>query len=540
VLEGSTGQLDISYKGGLQVILSRAAESFPEKIAIWYGDQKFTYGELERFSIRFAVALANLGVKRGDMVAVFLFNCPQFVVAYFGVLKVGAVVTAVSPLYREWEVERQLCDAEAQTIIVLDSLYPIVEKIRDRTRLKNVIIVTGLDFHLSPTTPTPVVGVNGVGVLGFGELIKKDVVSDSRVDLQFNSNDDLAVLQYTGGTTGGSKGVMLSHSNLVSNVLSFASWIKGSSNDVFLTVLPFCHVYGMTTSMNVPISLGAEMVLLPKFNPIKSLQAIEKYRVTVFCGSPTMYTALLVKGDFEKHNLSLSSLRLCISGASSLPAQVQKQFMQITGCCLVEGYGLTEASPVTHCTPVNMPIKEGENKVGSIGVPLPDTEARIVDLETGYKTLPAGEIGELTVRGPQVMRGYWRKPKETAQVLREGWLFTGDVAYVDLEGYFYVVDRKKDLIKCKDYSIYPRELEDVLYKHPAVKFCAVIGKSDVLTGEVPKAFVVLKEDTKITEAEIAEFVNSKVADYKAIREIEFCKKLPTNDTTEKILKRTLK
>ena len=248
---------------------------------------------------------------------------------------------------------------------------------------------------------------------------------------------------------------------------------EAPAEDVFLTALPLFHIYGMTTSMTAPISLGAKMVLLPKFEPAKACEAIQQHRVTVFCGVPNhVLNISLLTQNLAKYDLT--SIRVCISGASSLPPQVQKRFMEVTGGFLAEGYGLTEASPVTHCTPVDKSIAV---EVGSIGLPLPDTEARIVDLETGIKTLAAGEIGELAVKGPQVMKGYWQKPDETALVLRDGWLLTGDIACMDEDGYFYIVDRKKDLIKHKDYSVYPRELEDVLYEHPAVKLCAVVGQT---------------------------------------------------------------
>ncbi len=310
-------------------------------------------------------------------------------------------------------------------------------------------------------------------------------------------------MQYTGGTTGTAKAAMLTHLNLLSNALAFAAWIRGTeAEETFLTALPLFHIYGMTTSMTVPISLASKMVLLPKFEPAKVLQAIEKNRVTVFCGVPTMYQALLASPELVKYDLT--SIRVCISGASSLPPQIQNRFMEVTGGFLAEGYGLTEASPVTHCTPVDRSMKTV--KVGSIGLPLPDTEAQIVDLETG-KPVNVGETGELAVKGPQVMKGYWNKPEETALVLNDGWLLTGDIAHMDEDGYFYITDRKKDLIKTKDYSVYPRELEDVLYEHPAVKLCAVVGKPDALAGEVPKAYIVLKEDVAASADEIMSFVN---------------------------------
>ena len=512
----------------LHGLLQKTAENYPEKVAMAYLDREITYAQLDLVSNQFAHALAKLQVKKGDRVALFLPNVPQFIIAYFGVLKAGAVVTAISPMHREREVEYQLNDSGAQTIVMLDSLYPIVEKVREKTKLKNVI-VTGLNEYGSENANSSSI----LNTLSFQQLIEK--TAQNPPNLQFDPNEDLAALQYTGGTTGTAKGAMLTHANLVSNALMFAAWIKGTmTQETFLTALPLFHIYGMTTSMTVPVSLAAKMVLLPKFEPTKALETIQKHKVTVFCGVPTMYSVLLANPELGKYDLT--SIRVCISGASSLPPQVQKKFMQITGGFLAEGYGLTEASPVTHCTPVDKTMRTV--KVGSIGLPLPDTEARIVDLITGEKTLGQGETGELAVKGPQVMKGYWQKPEETALVLHDGWLLTGDIARMDQDGYFYITDRKKDLLKYKDYSVYPREIEDVLYEHPAVKLCAVIGKPDPIAGEVPKGFIVLKDDAKMSAEEIMAFVNDKVAPYKAIREIEFRQELPIS-SAGKVLRRLL-
>jgi long-chain acyl-CoA synthetase len=513
----------------LQEILQRTAEKYPDKVAIAYSEREITYAQLDLLSNMFANALASLGVEKSDQVALFLPNIPQFVIAYFGVFKAGAVVTAISPLHREREVEYQLNDSGAEIIIALDSLYSIVEKVREKTKLKKVI-VTGLDEYGSENS-NPVDIPNS---LSFKQLTEK--ATQNPPEVQFDPTEDLAALQYTGGTTGTAKGAMLTHTNLVSNALAFAAWIKGAeTKETFLTALPLFHIYGMTTSMTVPISLAAKMVLMPKFDPAKALETIQKHKVTVFCGVPTMYAILLANPELGRYDLT--SIRVCISGASSLPPQVQKKFMQITGGFLAEGYGLTEASPVTHCTPVDKSMKTV--KVGSIGLPLPDTEARIVDLDTGEKTLAQGETGELAVKGPQVMKGYWQKPDETALVLRDGWLLTGDIARMDQDGYFYITDRKKDLIKYKDYSVYPREIEDVLYEHPAVKLCAVVGKADSAVGEVPKAYIVLKDGAVVSAKEIAAFVNDKVAPYKAIREVEFRKELPISGAG-KVLRRELR
>jgi long-chain acyl-CoA synthetase len=512
----------------LQGILQKTAEKYPENVAVAYSGKEISYAQLDSFSNQFANGLVKLGVKKGDRVALFLPNIPQFVISYFGVLKVGATVTTISPMHREREVEYQLNDSGAQTIVALDSLYSIIEKVRGKTKLENVI-VTGLDEYGSENINPS----NITNALSFQELI--DTAAKKPLNKQFDPNEDLAALQYTGGTTGTAKGAMLTHTNLVSNALMFAAWIKGTeAQETFLTALPLFHIYGMTTSMTVPISLAAKMVLMPRFEPAKALETIQKQKVTVFCGVPTMYSVLVGNPELGKYDLT--SIRMCISGASSLPPQVQKKFIQITGGFLAEGYGLTEASPVTHCTPVDKSMKAV--KVGSIGLPLPNTEARIVDLDTGEKTLGQGETGELAVKGPQVMKGYWQKPEETALVLRDGWLLTGDIARMDNEGYFYITDRKKDLIKYKDYSVYPRELEDILYEHPAVKLCTVIGKPDRLAGEVPKAFIVRKEGKSVSAEEVMVFVNDKVAPYKAIREIEFRKELPIS-SAGKVLRRML-
>ena len=430
-------------------------------------------------------------------------------------------------------MEYQLCDSEATAIVALDSLYPIVANVWQKTKLKYVILTSLEEYAAKPATPASNPDQKAP-VYSFQELLRENAdVKTPKV--RINPTENLAALQYTGGTTGTPKAAMLTHMNLVANAVAFAAWIKGATaKETFLTALPLFHIYGMTTSMNVPICLAAKMVLLPRFDPLKALQTIQKHRVTVFCGVPTMYAVLLAHPALGKFNLT--SIRVCISGASALPPQVQKKFMDITGGFLAEGYGLSEASPVTHCNPVDRTMRTV--RIGSIGLPLPDTTARIFDMETGTKTLKAGEIGELAVKGPQVMKGYWHSHAETANVLRGDWLYTGDIARMDEDGYFYITDRKKDLIKYKDYSVYPREIEDVIYEHPSVKLCAVVGKPDRVAGEVPKAFVVLKEGATATEVELMGFVNEKVAPYKAVREIEFRKELPLS-SAGKVLRRVL-
>jgi long-chain acyl-CoA synthetase len=525
----------------LSDMLRQTAKEYPKNVSAVYFDKGITYKELDNAVERFATALHELGVKKSDKVALFLPNIPQFIISYYGALRIGAIETAVSPLYKEREVEHQLADSEAETAVVLDALYPIVEKVWEKTKLKRVII-TSLKEYMPYLTAAIGSVLKKIPTLRieqkpnihfFKELLREHPPEPPKVEI--NPKEDLAALQYTGGTTGTAKGAMLTHMNLVSNAVACADWLRGKNGEEsFLTVLPLFHIYGMTTGMNAPIYLAGKMVMLPRFDPVSTLRAIQKHRVTVFCGAPTMYAMLLAHPSVRKFNLK--SVRFCISGSAPLPPEVQKKWMEVTGGVLVEGYGLTESSPVTHCNPLDRSMKTV--KVGSIGLPWPDTDAKIMDIETGQNELRPDEVGELTVKGPQVMKGYWKIAEETANVLRDGWLYTGDIGKMDQDGYFFITDRKKDLIKYKGYSVYPREIEDVLYEHPAVKLCAVVGKPDPIASEIPKAFVVLKDGANATEEEIKEFVNEKVAPYKAIRELEFRKELPTT-LVGKVLKRVL-
>lgn len=512
----------------LHELLRDSAKKHPKISAITNFEREITYSELDLLSDQFASGLAALGVRKGSRVAVFLPNIPQFIIAYFGILKAGAVITAISPMHKERELTYQLNNSTAEIIVVLDSLYPIVENVWRNTKLKKVVFTNMEEYASKQKVVSKLQASN---VYSFQELMKHQ---SKPPQVEINVREDLAALQYTGGTTGKAKGAMLTHLNLVSNAVAFGAWIKAAAEDTFLVALPLFHIYGMTTSMNVPVSVASKMVLLPRFDPSAVLESIQKHRVTIFCGVPTMYSILLANPELGKFDLT--SIRVCISGASPLPPQVQSEFMQITGGFLAEGYGLTEASPVTHCNPVDKTMRTV--RVGSIGLPLPDTNARIVDVETGKKTLEPGKTGEIAIKGPQVMKGYWRNPKETRLVLRAGWLLTGDIGRMDLDGYFYITDRKKDLIKYKDFSVYPREVEDILYEHPAVKLCAVVGKPAPVVGEIPKAFIVLKDGAKASDAEIMAFVQEKVASYKAVREVEFREILPIS-AAGKVLRRIL-
>ena len=528
----------------LPQLLRDTAKKHPDHVALIFEDYKITYRELDELVDRFAAALHDLGISKGDVVALFLPNIPQFVITYYGILRVGGIVTAINPLYKEREVEYQLNNAEAKAIVTLDVLYPTVKKVWKKTKVKSVII-TSLKDYLPPVKrilgtllgkiPTAKVE-REPGVYFLKELLARYPPEPPKVEI--DPKEDLAVLQYTGGTTGVPKGAMLTHYNLVANAIGAMYWLRArEAEDVHMGVLPLFHIYGMTTVMNSSIYGAGTVVLIPRFDPEKILSSIEKYKVTVFCGVPTLYAVLITHPKIDEYNLR--SIKFCISGAAPLPPEVQKRFMELTGAVLVEGYGLTEASPVTHANPLDPTMKTV--KVGTIGIPWPDTDAKIVDPETGTKELPPGEVGELVVKGPQVMKGYWKMPEETKATLRDGWLYTGDLATVDEDGYFRIVDRKKDLIKYKGYSVYPRELEDALYEHPAVKLCAVVGKPDPVAGEIPKAFIVLKPEYegKVKEEEIIEWVKERVAPYKRIREVEFRRELPLS-TVGKVLRRVLR
>ncbi|HKZ95325.1 MAG TPA: long-chain fatty acid--CoA ligase [Candidatus Bathyarchaeia archaeon] len=532
----------------LHELLEMSAEKHPTHPAIHYMGKTLTYQELNESVDHFAAALAKLGVKQGDRVAIYLPNIPQFIISFYAASKIGAINTAVSPLYRERELEYQINDSGAETLIYLDLLHPIVDKIRAKTKLKNLITATIGEYL--PSAKRILGGLLGkvpkhkipqdAGVHQFKPLLES--VLPDPPDVQIDPKEDLVALQYTGGTTGTPKGAMLTHYNLVTNAVACAYWLHGTNapnmetKDVFLTAIPLFHIYGMTTAMNAPIYLAGTMVLLPKPEPVDILKAIQNQKVTVYCGVPTLYSMLIEHPDIRRYNLK--TIKFCISGSAPLPPEIQKIFMDLTGGVLVEGYGLTESSPVTHCNPLDQTLKTV--KIGTIGLPWPDTDAKIVDTQTGTKELSTGEDGELIITGPQIMKGYWNLPQETKDILRQGWLYTGDIAHMDPDGYFHITDRKKDLIKYKGYSVYPREIEDILYEHPAIKLCAVIGKPDKTAGEIPKAYIVLKEgNTTATEEEIKKFVNAKVAPYKAIRQIEFRTQLPMTPVG-KVLRRSLR
>ncbi|WP_442595350.1 AMP-binding protein [Neobacillus sp. D3-1R] len=526
----------------VQHYLVKAAEKYPEKVSIHFMGKEFKFKEVYEKSLKLAAYLQQLGIGKGDRVAIMLPNIPQAVISYFGILLAGGIVVQTNPLYMERELEYQMIDSGAKAIITLEILFPRVTKVMPKTNLKHVIVTAikdALPFPKNLVYPFMqkkqygmVVNVKHEGTNHLLTEIFKQPKRDVKI-YDFDFEEDLALLQYTGGTTGFPKGVMLTHKNLVSNAVMCQGWMYKCkpAGEKVLGILPFFHVYGMTTVMILSIMQAHEMILLPKFDVETTLKTIQKKRPTLFPGAPTIYIGLLNHPDLKKYDLS--SIDSCISGSAPLPVEVQQKFEEVTGGKLVEGYGLTESSPVTHS---NF-LWDRPRVKGSIGVPWPSTDAAIFSMETG-EPLPPGEIGELAVKGPQVMKGYWNKPEDTAQTLRDGWLLTGDLGYMDEKGYFYIVDRKKDMIIAGGFNIYPREIEEVLYEHPNVQEVVAAGIPDPYRGETVKAYIVLKEGTSTTEEELNEFARKHLAAYKVPRIYEFRKELPKT-AVGKILRRAL-
>lgn len=532
----------------LHRMLEDTAARAPASTAIIFpgalGDTfRLSYRQLDDDANRMANALAGLGVRKGDRVALLLPNCPQFVISYYAALKLGAVVVAFNPLYSPREIEHQLNDCEARVVIVLSLFYRNVAEVKSRTRVEHVVVAY-IKEYLPPVSRylfsllkekkeghRP--GVErGPGIHLFQDLLVANRPGSPGVDV---GPEDVAMFQYTGGTTGVSKGVLATHRNVVANTIQIRAWARGikmaRDNDVVMGVMPLFHAYGMVTVMHLCVLDGLSMILLPRFVTKQVLAAINKYRPAFFPGVPTMYVAINNFPGVGKYNLK--SIKACVSGAAPLPVEVQQRFEELTHGKLVEGYGLSEAPVVVTCTPVM-----GRRKIGSIGLPFPDVDARIVDLEKGEAEMPVGETGELVVKGPQVMKGYWNRPEETSVVLRHGWLYTGDIARMDSDGFFFIVDRKKEMIIAGGYNIYPREVEEVLYEHEKVKEAVCYGVPDEYRGETVKVAVVLKDGQTCSVEEITEYCKTKLAKYKVPKKIEFRQELPKSPVG-KILRRVL-
>ena len=528
-------------KASLAGLLEDAARDFPHAPALHFEGRTISYAQLHQQARRFSGVLAGLEVGRGTKVGLILPNCPQAVVALFGALRLGATVVQNNPLYTERELGHQLADAEVEVLVCLDLTYDRVKALRSRTSIREVIVtsvldeLSGLKRRLAPYTKKGKAASASIGkdepVRRWREALASAPAAPELVEV--DADHDLALLQYTGGTTGVSKGVMLSHANLRANVEQVRAWFPDADpgREVMMAVLPFFHVYGLTVCLLLGLRLGAALVLLPRFDLDGVLAAVDKYRPTLFPGVPTMYVA--INNAVEKGGHDLSSIKACLSGAAALPLEVAERFERFSGGRLVEGYGLSETSPVAIANPIY-----GKRKAGTIGMPIPDTLARVADPDDPSLTMPAGEKGELALAGPQVMRAYWNRPDETAQVLRDGWLLTGDMAVMDEEGYFSIVDRKKELIIAGGYNVYPREVEEVLYEHPKILEVCVAGVPDSYRGEIVKAFVVLRPGEQASTDEIREFAKARLAAYKVPRAVEFRDELPKT-LIGKVLRRAL-
>ncbi|MCT2535072.1 AMP-binding protein [Aquibacillus koreensis] len=533
-------QIDYDEKP-LQAFLMDSANRYPKMKALHFMGKEMSYQEVYDQSLKVAAYLQSLGLKKGDRVSIMLPNSPQSVISYYGTLLAGGTVVQTNPLYKERELEYQLSDSGSKIIICLDLLFPIVSAVKPNSPVEQVIVTHIKDYLPFPKNviypfiqkrqhPTLQKVVETSDTHLWNTVIRSshNEVKEHDIDVK----EDIALLQYTGGTTGFPKGVMLTHYNLVSNVQMCTSWLykEKERQEIVLGVLPFFHVYGMTTVMNYSVVTGSKMVLLPKFDVENVLKTIDKERPTVFPGAPTIYIGLLNHPELNKYDLS--SVEACISGSAPLPLEVQEQFEKVTGGRLIEGYGLTESSPVTHANFLSPGTVQG-----GIGIPWPDTDAKIASLET-KEEVPIGEIGEIAVKGPQVMKGYWNNQEETDQVLVDGWLFTGDIGYMDENGCFYVLDRKKDMIIAGGYNIYPREVEEVLYEHEAVQETVVAGIPDPYRGETVKAYIVLKEGKEVSESELDKFCRKHMASFKVPKIYEFREELPKT-AVGKILRRKL-
>ena len=523
-------------------MLGETARKFPGHPALVFFGAKITYAELDRLVNRFANGLLALGIGKGDRVALMLPNIPQMVIAYYGTLRAGAIAVATNPLYHSHELEVQLKDSGAAALVAVDMFYPVIAPVLARTPVRHLIlcgIKDYLPFPLNLLYPIKArlekqwVTVKRVApIRDFLGLVHSAPEGGPAVRV---SSGDIAILQYTGGTTGMPKGAVLTHRNLVVNAAQCRAWlaVRNEGEERILAVIPFFHVYGMTTAMNFGILIGAELILLPKFHTREVLGAIQKHRPTIFPGIQAMYLAI---GNYVKtHRYDLTSIKAAISGAGPLMKEVQERFEALTRSRIVEGYGLSEASPVTHANPIF-----GRRKTGTIGLPWPDTDAKIVDLDTGTRELAVGEAGELVIRGPQVMQGYWNRPDETAAALRNGWLHTGDIARRDEDGYFSVVDRIKDMIKTAGENVYPREVEEVLYAHPKVKEAVVVGvPHEEFLGERIKAYIVPKDGMDATPEEIMDYCRAELSKFKCPKEVEFRDQLPKT-LVGKVLRRVLR
>ncbi len=523
-------------------ILERTVSKFPGNTALIFQGYQISYSQMKDMVDRFATCLTDFGVKKGDSVALLLPNVIPCVVAYYAILKIGAINVMNNPLYSDPELEHQFNDSGSKVLITLDLLGNRMIDLRPKTKIKQIVITSIGDYLPFPKSLLfPLVAKKknlaadvkaAPDVYRWKDCIAKYQPNPPKVK---NSFSDVAMYQYTGGTTGVSKGVELTHGNLSKQVQQLAAWFPSfdAGAERMLGALPYFHVFGMSTCMNFSVSMGWTQILVPKPQPEPLLEAIHKFKPTFAPLVPTMYIGMLSHPDIKKTDMSC--IKGAFSGSAPLPVEVIADFEKITGAVIVEGFGMTETCPVTHINP----FAGGARKVGSVGLPISDTLARIVDLENGVDDMPIGERGELIVKGPQIMRGYKGKPEETANTLKDGWIYTGDIATMDEDGYFYIVDRKKDMIISGGYNVYPRDIDEVYYTHPKVQEACSIGVPDAKRGEAVKIFIVLKEGETSTQEEMIEFGKGSLAVYKLPTEVEFRKELPKTNVG-KILRKELR
>ena len=539
-------------------LLDNTATRVPNRLSIIFGGMELTFSELKNLADRFANALIALGLKKGEKVAIHLPNCPQFAIAYYGVLKTGATFTPLSPLLAPQEVQYQLNDSGAKILISLDLIYPGIASIISKTTVDKVISTSIADCYNPVIQPLkPLEKIQVPDTIDMAELLKKHQpeVPDVAIDVF----SDLAHLSYTGGTTGLSKGVMLTHYNVVANVVQFSSWFSGGQieiidgvpttvfppgvdpvrdrpiardQEIALVVVPWFHAMGTVGYLNNMVYGGNTMIVFPRFEPQEYIEAVRKYNATMLGGAPQLYIPLVNLPNFDSYDFS--NIKLATSGAAPLALPVLEKMLDTFSGVVCEAYGLTE------CTmgATAIPPDRSKIRVGSVGVPVFDTECKVVDLETGEDLSPNHE-GEICIKGPQVMKGYWNNPEETAEILKGEWLYTGDIGKEDEDGYFFITDRKKDMIIYKGYNVYPREIEEVIFKHTAVEQCAVIGQTDMNFGEFPVAFVQLRQGTDVTEEELMAHTNSQIAAYKKVRKVKFLDAIPVSPAG-KVLKRELR
>lgn len=547
--EDGVPQTIAPFEKPLFSFLDEAAALYPHRTALIFQNTRLSYAELQVQAEKFAAALRLSGVNAGDRVAVMLPNLPQTIIAFWGVLKAGGVVVMTNPLYMETEILHHMQDSGAKHLILLDLLWPKIAALRPRLAIQKYIVTSigdALKFplnwlyafkakreaaHNPQKALAECLPVNDDTV-----VLWKDLFNVPRFSIAYKKmGDKLALIQYTGGTTGMPKGVMLTHGNLGTNAQQIIVALKKTPEQQhsFVALLPYFHVYGLSTGLIIPAILAATVLPTPRYVPQDILKLIKKFRPTIFPGAPSVYISLMQQKNLAAYHLDC--IEVCVSGSAPLSGEHFRKFQELTGATIVEGYGLTEASPITHINPMQNALQ----KLSSIGMPLPGTDARIVDMEGGSLDVGPGKMGELIIRGPQIMQGYLNHPDESASALRNGWLYTGDLATMDEDGYFYIVDRKKDMVIVAGYNVYPREVDEVLLDHPKILEAVTVGIRDTTRGESLKAFIVLREGETMSRADVTAWCRSKLAAYKLPRQVEFRDTLPKT-AVGKVLRRILR